>query len=150
MNPTLAIAMKAASEARKASAAARRLQMAQLRTALQMHKAQNQHHRRQVSDALVRIRGNCAALRAGVRRRLRPAGAPANNDKARPIVDPLHARVLDILGRHPRGIGAREIGNELGIDWRQVIAVMSALVGRGVVDQVDQDFYRAGKASHGC
>ena len=149
MDRTLANAVKAASEARKASAAARRLQMAQLRAALQMHKAQNQHHRRQVSDALVRIRGNCAALRAGVRRRLRPAGLAARG-AAGPAVDPLHARVLDILGRHPRGIGAREIGNELGIDWRRVIAVMSGLVGRGLVDQVDQDFYRAGKASSGC
>ena len=149
MNRTLANAVKAASAARMASAAARRLQMAQLRAAVQMHKAQNLHHRRQVSDALVRIRGNCAALRAGVRRRLGTAGAsppgakPAN-------ADPLHAKVLEILERHPRGIGARDIGNELGIDWRRVIGVMSGLVGRGLVDQIDQDFYRAGKASPRC
>jgi hypothetical protein len=149
MNRALAKAVKAASAARTASAAARRLQMAQLRVALQMHKAQNQHHRRQVSEALVRIRGNCAALRAGVRRRLGKAGAPPRG--AVPAnADPIHARVLEILERHPRGIGARDIGNELGIDWRRVIGVMSGLVGRGLVDQIEQDFYRAGKASPRC
>jgi DNA-binding IclR family transcriptional regulator len=58
--------------------------------------------------------------------------------------------VLEILERHPRGIGARDIGNELGIDWRRVIGVMSGLVGRGLVDQIEQDFYRAGKASPRC
>jgi FixJ family two-component response regulator len=62
----------------------------------------------------------------------------------------LHARVREVLEAHPSGIRAREIGNQLGIDWRSVTAVMSALVARGTADQIEQDFYPRGKASRKC
>jgi len=71
MDSTLAKAVKAGSAARMASASARRLQMEQLRMAVQMHTAQNEHRRQQVSDALVRLRAGCAAFRKQVRARLR-------------------------------------------------------------------------------
>lgn len=149
MNKALATAMRAGSAARRAAAVARRLQMAQLRTAVQMHMAQNHHRRRQVSDALVHLRGNCAAMRTRVRKRLQQGAAPPAAPD--PVVsDPLQARVLQVLERHPRGVDAREIGNELGLDWRSVIAATTALVGHGLADQIDQDFYRAGKASPKC
>ena len=77
MNGRLAKAVRAGTAARMASAAARRLQIAQLHVALEMHKAQNRHHRRQVSDAIVRLRGRCAEFRRQVRRQLRKIAAGA-------------------------------------------------------------------------
>jgi hypothetical protein len=61
--------------------------------------------------------------------------------------DTLQARVLGVLAAHPNGIGSREIGNELGIDWRSVTAVTSRLVARGAAQQIEQVFYPSAKAS---
>jgi hypothetical protein len=67
MDRTFLQAMTAGTAARQASASTRRNQIAQLRTALQMHKAQNQHHRQQVSAALVRLQRTCAEFRRKLR-----------------------------------------------------------------------------------
>jgi hypothetical protein len=72
MHRMLARAVRAGTAARMASVSARRLQIEQLKTALRMHAAQNQHHRQQVSAALARLRGSCAEFRRQVRRKLQP------------------------------------------------------------------------------
>jgi hypothetical protein len=77
MDATLAKAVRAGTAARMASAAARRVQIAQLRITLDMHKAQNQHRRRQVSAAIVRLRGGCTEFRRQVRLQLRKIAARA-------------------------------------------------------------------------
>jgi len=96
----------------------------------------------------VRLYRHRAALLAKVHAALRraPATAPAIDDPN----DALHARVLGILASHPQGITAQDIGNELGVDWRSVSALMRSLVGRGMADQIEQEFYLAGKASRRC
>ena len=149
MSGTMGKAVQAASAARMASATARRRQIAQLRAALQMHKVQNQHRRQQISKALALLRGRCAEARGQVRRRLRLGRARASGPEPA-TSDQLHARILDLLGAHDRGLQAQEIGNELGIDWRTVTPLMSGLVEQGLVDSIEQDFYLAGKASRTC
>jgi len=36
-----------------------------------------------------------------------------------------------------------EIGNELGVDWRGLIAVVRALVDEGAVEKIDNEYYPA-------
>ena len=142
-------AVQAASAARMASATARRRQIAQLRTTLQMHTVQNQHRRQQISKALAMLRARCAEVRGQVRQRLRLGRT--RGSRTEPLTsDQLHARILELLGAHDRGLQAQEIGNELGIDWRNVTPLMSGLVEKGLVDLIEQDFYLAGKASRTC
>jgi hypothetical protein len=59
----------------------------------------------------------------------------------------LEVEVLRIIARHPEGIRALDIGNELGVDWRHVPAVTSRLIERAVIEQVEHDFYPVAKAS---
>jgi len=59
----------------------------------------------------------------------------------------LEVEVLRVIARHPEGIRALDIGNELGVDWRHVPAVTSRLMERAVIEQVEQDFYPVAKAS---
>jgi hypothetical protein len=57
----------------------------------------------------------------------------------------LHA--LRVIQSHPEGICGRDIGNELGIDWRRVPGLTRSLLEAGVIEQVEQDFYPTGKAA---
>jgi hypothetical protein len=55
----------------------------------------------------------------------------------------LQREILRVIQAHGDGVGAREIGNELGIDWRRVVGVTTELAGAGLIEQVDQAFYPA-------
>jgi hypothetical protein len=59
----------------------------------------------------------------------------------------LDAQVLRVIEGHPEGVRAREVGNELGVDWRRVVGITQSLVDAGKVDQVEQELYPVGKAS---
>jgi hypothetical protein len=59
----------------------------------------------------------------------------------------LERQVLEFIINHPHGVRPLEIGNALGVDWRRVLSVAGALVEAGVVDQVNDEFYPAGKVS---
>src|SRR5262252_8183813 len=93
------------------------------------------------------IRDGLHRQRVAVLRRLRALLGSSGTRPADGDLDVLTARVLAVIEAHPHGIGAREIGNELGIDWRSVTAVTGSLVARGAADQIEQDFYPIGKAS---
>jgi hypothetical protein len=56
-------------------------------------------------------------------------------------------QALRVIQSHPEGICARDIGNELGIDWRRVPGLTRSLLEAGVIEQVEQDFYPTGKAA---
>ena len=58
----------------------------------------------------------------------------------------LRAEILRVLERHPIGAAARDVGNELGVDWRRVVATIRQLVDEGMVDRLGQHFYVARKA----
>jgi hypothetical protein len=64
-------------------------------------------------------------------------------------LDPAAAvlNVFQVVERHPEGVRAADIGNELGVDWRRVLSLMRHLLDAGMVERVDQQFYAAGKAS---
>ena len=98
--------------------------------------------RREVRQALAQtlrraLRDHRAALIAS----MKPAAAAA----AAPTAD-LDTRVLTVIGRHPDGVRALDLGNELGVDWRRVLEATRNLVAAGAVEQVDQHFYLAAKA----
>jgi len=59
----------------------------------------------------------------------------------------LETEVVGVIARHPDGVRAVEIGNELGVDWRCVPAIVRSLVDRAVVEQIADEFYPARKAS---
>jgi hypothetical protein len=56
-------------------------------------------------------------------------------------------QVARVIQEHPEGICARDIGNELGIDWRRVLGLTRGLVNSGLVEQVEEAYYPATKAS---
>ena len=96
------------------------------------------------------IRHGLHRQRVAMLRRVRGLAAAGGTSPADGDLDTLRTRVLGVIEAHPNGIGAREIGNELGIDWRSVTAVTGSLVARGAADQIEQDFYPIGKASRKC
>jgi hypothetical protein len=55
-------------------------------------------------------------------------------------------QVVRVVQEHPEGICARDIGNELGTDWRRVLGLARSLVEAGLVDQVAEAYYPVVKA----
>jgi hypothetical protein len=84
------------------------------------------------------------------RRCLERPGAEAALDRAEcagGADDWLEAEVLRVIARHPEGVRALDIGNELGVDWRRVPAVADRLVEHAMVEQIAHEFYPVEKAS---
>lgn len=52
-------------------------------------------------------------------------------------------RVLSVIQAHPDGIRLVEIGNEMGVDWRGLIAVVRSLMDEGKVEKIDDVYYPA-------
>jgi hypothetical protein len=99
--------------------------------------------RREVRQAFAQamrqaLREHRAAILASIK--------PAPAGSAPPLPAGLDTRVLAVIARRPDGVRALDIGNELGVDWRRVLAATRNLVAAGAVEQVDQIFYPARKA----
>ena len=98
---------------------------------------------RAVRGALLRQR---AALIASLRGRRGALDLWSPGDRGpEPTGEGLRAQVLRSIDAHADGIGALDLGNELGVDWRRVLAVAQELVETGMVEQVEQEFYPAQK-----
>lgn len=78
-----------------------------------------------------------------------PGAEPASDgaECAAGADDWLEAEVLRVIARHPEGVRALDIGNELGVDWRRVPAVAGRLVDDAMVEQIAHEFYPVQKAS---
>ena len=99
--------------------------------------------RREVRQAFAHtMRRALREHRAALIASMKPAAATAT---APPAAD-LDTRVLTVIGRHPDGVRALDVGNELGVDWRRVLEATRNLVAAGAVEQVDQHFYVVRKA----
>jgi len=99
--------------------------------------------RRDVRQALAQtMRRALREHRAALLASMKAAGSTA----APPPAADLDARVLTVIGRHPDGVRALDVGNELGVDWRRILEATRNLVAAGAVEQVDQHFYVARKA----
>jgi hypothetical protein len=61
--------------------------------------------------------------------------------------DWLEAEVLRVITRHPEGVRALDIGNELGVDWRRVPPVARRLVEHEMAEEIAHEFYPIEKAS---
>ena len=100
--------------------------------------------RREVRQAFAHtLRQALRAHRAAILASMKPAAAAT----APVVAADLDARVLTVIARHPDGVRALDVGNELGVDWRRVLEATRNLVAAGAVEQVDQNFYPARKAS---
>jgi hypothetical protein len=79
----------------------------------------------------------------------RPGAAPVPEsvESADGADDWLEAEVLRVITRHPEGVRALDIGNELGVDWRRVPVVAGRLVDHAMVEQIAHEFYPVEKAS---
>lgn len=58
---------------------------------------------------------------------------------------PQERRVLHAIQRHAEGVSIVDIGNELGVDFRQLLSSTDALLASGQIDQVQELFYPAGR-----
>ena len=88
------------------------------------------------------VLGQRRARRRGGRAVLAPAA-----DRVTSADDRLEAEVLRVIARHPEGVRALDIGNELGVDWRRVPAVARRLVEHEMVEEIAHEFYPIEKAS---
>jgi hypothetical protein len=53
----------------------------------------------------------------------------------------LAERVFHVVQSHPEGITLVAIGEELGIDWRQLIAPMNLLLAEGRVEKRERSYF---------
>ena len=131
----------------RTSTADRWTSMKQLRTETRAALVHQRHSRRQAARAIrMALQRHRAALIASLRGRrggfeLWSAGERA----AEPTGDRLRAQVLRAIDAHPEGIGALDLGNELGVEWRLVLGTARELVEAGMLEQVGQEFYPARK-----
>ena len=58
-------------------------------------------------------------------------------------------RVMQVIADHPEGIRLVEIGNELGVDWRGLIAAVKFLMDNGRVEKIDNVYYPAQPGQEG-
>jgi hypothetical protein len=58
---------------------------------------------------------------------------------------PEEKKIFQAIQRHPEGVSIVEIGNELGIDFRRLLASIDTLLASGQIDQVHELFYPAGR-----
>ena len=145
---------KSDASARQESAAARRTHISRVRAAVRHQLAQSYRRRREVSRALADLRDSLNEMRNEVRVRLRTLSQKATPLSVKPAPVPGHAPadrelsadVLRVIVTRPDGIAARDIGNELGVDWRCVPPIARELVDLGAVEEIEQEFYPAGKA----
>jgi len=101
-------------------------------------------HRAQVIKALRGGGAGVSPVRRGV---WELCTEPVSDDAAGGGGEPVDAQVLRAIERHPHGVRAIDIGNELGLDWREVLGVARSLVQAGRVDEVQNEFYPRRKAS---
>ena len=128
-----------------------------LRTDTRVSLARHRSRRRLVAGTIRRaLREHRAAAIASMRAALRPITRRASLWELWPATSAerrgtrgseLQAEVLTVIDSHPEGIRALDIGNELGIDWRAIVAAARTLVDAGLAEQVDHDFYPAGRGS---
>lgn len=88
------------------------------------------------------VLGQRRAQRRGGRAVLAPRAACVASAE-----DWLEAEVLRVITRHPEGVRALDIGNELGVDWRRVPAVARRLVEYEMAEEIAHEFYPIEKAS---
>jgi hypothetical protein len=51
--------------------------------------------------------------------------------------------LLDVVETHPEGISLVDIGNELGVDWRDLLGLSDRLLSDGEVEKIQELFYPA-------
>jgi len=69
----------------------------------------------------------------------KPAARPAAELETEPFAQ--EDRILRVLKAHPEGIRLVDIGNELGVDWRGLIALTKALLDEGQAEKIGQLYY---------
>jgi hypothetical protein len=123
------------------------------RTSLARHRSRRRALARTIRTTLQQHRAAAIeSVWAALRPIVRHAGVwelwpGAGADRRASRTSELHSEVLRVIDRHPDGIRALDIGNELGIDWRAIVPAARNLVDEGLAERVDQDFYPAGKVS---
>lgn len=50
-------------------------------------------------------------------------------------------RILAVIQHHPEGVSITEIGNELGVNWRSLIAILVSLVKKRRIEKIDTMYY---------
>jgi len=69
------------------------------------------------------------------------AGRPEEAPEAASELEELARRVDEVIARHPEGIRLVEIGQELGLEWRLLIAPVNLLLRRGRIRKEDRTYY---------
>jgi DNA-binding IclR family transcriptional regulator len=58
-------------------------------------------------------------------------------------------RLLAVIQRHPEGVSIVDIGNELGVDWRSLIATLQPLEEERKIERINTMYYPGEKAGEG-
>lgn len=86
------------------------------------------------------IAAGIAGLLIRIGRFFSPTSARTQPEPAT-LVGELAERVVGVVESHPQGITLVEIGKELGIDWRQLIAPINQLLAEGRVEKRDRSYF---------
>ena len=70
-----------------------------------------------------------------------PAPPEEPSEPLRPQIEETARRVLEVIERHPEGVRLVQIGEELGIDWRLLIAPINHLLERGRIRKEDRLYF---------
>lgn len=98
------------------------------------------------------VRAESRAMRRRSRTR-RQAVTAEDEARAEESIQPEEAvqveRLLAVIQRHPEGVSIVDIGNELGVDWRSLIATLQPLEEERKIERINTMYYAREKAGEG-
>ena len=98
------------------------------------------------------VRAESRAMRRRSRTR-RQAVTAEDEARAEESIQPEEAvqveRLLAVIQRHPAGVSIVDIGNELGVDWRSLIATLQPLEEERKIERINTMYYPREKAGEG-
>ncbi len=98
------------------------------------------------------VRAESRAMRRRSRTR-RQAVTAEDEARAEESIQPEEAvqveRLLAVIQRHPAGVSIVDIGNELGVDWRSLIATLQSLEEERKIERINTMYYPREKAGEG-
>lgn len=70
-----------------------------------------------------------------------PVPPEGTSEPLRAQIEETARRVLEVIERHPEGVRLVQIGEELGVDWRLLIAPINLLLEQGRIRKEDRLYF---------
>ena len=98
----------------------------------------------------VRAESRATRRRNRARRQAGIAEEEARAEESQQTEEAVRAeRILAVIQRHSEGVSIVDIGNELGVDWRSLIATLQSLEEERKIERINTMYYPREKAGEG-